>query len=155
MAAELTPLEASIKAVQSLLGATGYFRGGISIGSPMRAPADNSAFITLGSADVEELTFQGPIEMRMLLVEVWIRMGNNNEQVELRMARIYDQLRARFAGDYDLSTYGNSEISTGVREVDQMQMGADWSEESFDNVTYRVMTFRVPLRVQDSSTFVK
>jgi len=155
MATELTPLEASIKAVQSLLQATGYFRGGVSIGAPMRAPVDNSAFISLGAADVEQLDLQGPIELRMLLVEAWIRLGINNEQTELRMARIYDQLRGRFAGDYDLSSYGSNEISTGVREVDPYLMGAEWGEEAFENVAYRVMTFRVPLRVQDSSVFVK
>jgi hypothetical protein len=156
MAEELTPLEATLKAIQSLLSATGYLRGGVSIGSqPMRKPVDWSALVFLGSADVEELDLQSPIEIRTVQVEVWARLNIDNEQVELKMARLYDQFRGRFAGDFNLSSYGNNEISTGVREVDQFQMGADYEDRLFDNQEYRVMLFRVPLRVQDSSTFVK
>lgn len=145
---------ASLKALQTDLGKSGYFAGGVQIGEPFSPPNDMTAALMFMDMEPSQTTLSSTIDVWTLLIRIYMRTGmtpENAETTELNLALAVSQLEGAMASGFTLG--GTVRAIDWAGEEAGHKVSFKWGHVVIAQTIFRAVDVLVPLIVDDSATF--
>ncbi len=146
---------ASMKQLQTILAASGYFTGGVLIGEPFSPPDDLSAAIFCMDLDPSSVPLSTTIDVWTFQVRLYMRAGMtpaDAEATELALAKGVSEIEAALAAGFTLG--GAIRAIDWVGEEAGHRVAFKWGHLTLAQTVFRCVDVTVPLIVDDSGTFV-